>query len=237
MYTLLGIDTILRITAALLLLFVGVPALARPRPRELDRLEWFWWCAAAGITLLTLVGQVLTLVNSFSALTLCAVILTLVLLVRARVSGVRPLTLLQQLYRRVVLISLNVLEGRVNVRRRLRRARRNAGRRLSAAFATGTSRWHAAAWTGVVTLAAAVRFYRPFVTANLGFSDTYVHLYLMRLLEQGRQVDPAWGPYPRGMHFLLTSIHELTNVDLILLMNFFGAVSGVLITLAVADAA
>ena len=79
-----------------------------------------------------------------------------------------------------------------------------------------------------MALAAAVRFYRPFITANLGFSDTYVHLYLMRLLEQGRQVDPAWGPYPRGMHFLLAAIRELTNVDVILLMNFFGPVAGVL---------
>ena len=237
MYTLLGIDAVLRITAALLLLFVAVPALARPRPKALDRLEWFWWCAAAGITLLTLIGQILTLVNAFSALTLSAVIAALVLLVRARVSGVRPLLLLQQLYRRIVLTSLNVLERRVNVPRRLRRARRNVRRRLASIFATTTARWHAAAWAGIVALAAAVRFYRPFVTANLGFSDTYVHLYLMRLLEQGRQVDPAWGPYPRGMHFLLATIHELTNVDLILLMNFFGPVSGVLMTLAVADAA
>ena len=50
MYALLGIDTVLRITAALLFRFVAVPALARSRPAELERLEWFWWCAAACIT-------------------------------------------------------------------------------------------------------------------------------------------------------------------------------------------
>jgi hypothetical protein len=85
-----------------------------------------------------------------------------------------------------------------------------------------------------VAAACVTRFYRPFATANLGFSDTYVHLYLMRLLDEGRQVDPAWGPYPRGMHFLLLPIERLTNVEPILLMNFFGACSGVLLTLAAA---
>ena len=42
MYTLLGIDAVLRITAALLFVSVAVPALARRRPAELDRMEWFW---------------------------------------------------------------------------------------------------------------------------------------------------------------------------------------------------
>lgn len=237
MYTLYGIDAILRITAALLVLFVAVPALARPRPRDLDRLEWFWWCAACGTVLLTLVGQILTLANIFSALTLLLAIAALIVIVRAKVSGVRPLSLVQRAYRVVVLMSLNVLERRVNLPRRLRRFRRHAARWLAQTFESKSSRWHAAGWIGVVLIAAIARFYRPFVTANLGFSDTYVHLYLMRLLEEGRQVDPAWGPYPRGMHFLLGTIHELTNVDLILLMNFFGPVSGVLMTLAVADAA
>jgi len=39
------------------------------------------------------------------------------------------------------------------------------------------------------------------------------------------------------MHFVLMAIHHLTNVDEILLMNFFGAFVGVLMTLAVADTA
>jgi hypothetical protein len=234
MYILYGIDAVLRITAAILLLFVAVPALARKRPAELDRLQWFWWCFAAGLTMLTITGQVLTLLNVFNTATLLLAIAVLVLMVRSRVTGRAMTTILHDAYRTVVLFSLNVLERRINLRRRLKRAFRRSvvtaapGRRLAAS---------AAATTLVVAVAAALRLYRPFVTANLGFSDTYVHLYLFRLLEQGRQVDPAWGPYPRGMHFLLYSIHELTNVDPILLMNFFGAIAGVLMTLAVADTA
>jgi hypothetical protein len=59
----------------------------------------------------------------------------------------------------------------------------------------------------------------------------------MHLLDAGRQVDPAWGPYPLGMHFLLLAVERLTNVDPILLLNFFGAFAGVLIALSVADTA
>jgi len=235
MYTLLGIDAVLRITAALLFLFVAVPALARRRPTELDRLEWFWWCFGAGITFLTITGQILSLPNVFSSATLLFVIAITVLLVRANVTGRSVPLILQDGYRNVVRFSLNALEGRVNVRRRIARAIRRARARL--ARAAETSRWPIAGWSALIALAATMRLYRPFATANLGFSDTYVHLYLLRLLQDGRQVDPAWGPYPRGMHFLLLAIHELTNVDPILLMNFFGAIIGVLITLAVADAA
>ncbi len=230
MYTLLGIDAVLRITAALVLLFLVVPRLARKRPAELDRLEWFWWCLAAGITLLTLGGQLLTLLNIYSSLTLVLAIAALVLAVRARVTGRSPAGQLRDLYRTVVVSALNVIEGRVNVRRRMRRVLRRTRSRF------GFS-WQIAAWSSLVAVAAAIRLYRPFATANLGFSDTYVHLYLIRLLEQGKQVDPAWGPYPRGMHFLLMAIRDLTNVDSILLLNFFGPIVGVLMTLAVADAA
>ncbi len=230
MYTLLGIDAVLRITAALLLLFMAVPRLARRRPAELDRMEWFWWCFAAGVTALTLAGQLFTLLNIYSTLTLLLAIAALVLVVRARVTGRKPTAQLHDLYRNIILFSLNVLEGRVNVRRRIRRGVRRLSRRFHIARS-------ALGWIALILIAAAIRLYRPFATANLGFSDTYVHLYLMRLLEQGLQVDPAWGPYPRGMHFLLAAIRELTNVDPILLMNFFGAIVGVLMTLAVADAA
>ncbi|HUR79931.1 MAG TPA: hypothetical protein VM733_04155, partial [Thermoanaerobaculia bacterium] len=235
MYTLLGIDAVLRITAALLVLFVGVPALARRRPESLDRMQWFWWCAAAMIAGLTITGQLLTLLNIFNTLTLLLVLGTFVIVVRARRSGRSVSALLLDWYRNAVRFSLHTLEGRVNVRRRIRRAWRRA--RTSMRTADRTTRAQVIAWTLLVLVAAALRFYRPFITANLGFSDTYVHLYLMRLLEQGRQVDPAWGPYPRGMHFLLMSIRELTNVDVILLMNFFGPVSGVLMSLAAADTA
>jgi hypothetical protein len=230
MYELLGIDAVLRITFALVLLFVIVPRLARKKPPELDALEWFWWCLAAGVTALTLAGQLFTLLNIYSTITLLLAAAALVVIVRSRVSGHRPAALLHDLYRNAMLSTLNVLEGRVNVRRRIRRALRRTWPRLR--FSPGI-----AGWIALIAIAAAVRLYRPFVTANLGFSDTYVHLYLVRLLEQGKQIDPAWGPYPRGMHFLLMAIRELTNVDAILLMNFFGGIAGVLITMAVADTA
>jgi hypothetical protein len=228
MYALLGIDALLRITAAMAFLFIAIPAMARRRPAELDRLQWFWWCFAAGVTLLTLTGQLFTLLNIVSAATLLLVAAMVIVLTRARVSAQSPATLLHRWYRTVVLAALNVLERRVNLRRRIRRA----WRRAHVAW-----RWSVAGWLALIAIAAAFRLVRPFATPNFGFSDTYAHLYLLRLLEQGRQVDAAWGPYPRGMHFLLLAIHELTNVDEILLMNFFGSVVGVLIVLSVADAA
>lgn len=235
MYILLGIDAVLRITAALLLLFVGVPALARRRPAALDPMQWFWWCAAAAVTGITITGQILTLLNIFDTVTLLLLFTALVVLVRAHLSHRSVGTLLRDWYRNAVRFSLHALEGRVNLRRWIRRAMRRS-RTRSASVEHG-GRGHTIAWSLLVAVAAALRFYRPFATANLGYSDTYVHLYLMRLLEQGQQVDPAWGPYPRGMHFLLMAIRELTNVDTILLMNFFGPAVGVLITLAVADTA
>ncbi|HEX8169081.1 MAG TPA: hypothetical protein VF824_00915 [Thermoanaerobaculia bacterium] len=237
MYALLGIDAVLRITAALLLLFVAVPRLARRRPEELDRMQWFWWCFAGGTTLLTIAGQLFTLAHLFSAATLLLAIAALIVLVRAKTGGRNVGAVVHDLYRGVVLFSLNVLEGRVNVRRRVRRARRRLRDWVAVTFASPVAKWSAAGWAALVAVAATLRYYRPFATANLGFSDTYVHLYLIRLLQQGKQVDPAWGPYPRGMHFLLLAIHDLTNVDPILLMNFFGATVGVLMTLAVADTA
>ncbi len=235
MYALLGIDAVLRITAALLFLFVAVPAMARRRPAELDRMQWFWWCSAATVIGVTILGQMLTLLNVFSAATLLLAIGVLIVFVRARRSARTPAAVLRDWYRRAVLISLHMLEGRVNIRRRIHRARRRL--RESFACVSTRTRVQVAAWSTLVVTAAAFRLYRPFATANLGFSDTYVHLYLVRLLEQGRQVDPAWGPYPRGMHFLLMAVRDLTNIDPILLMNFFGAIVGVLMTLAVADAA
>jgi hypothetical protein len=233
MYALLGIDAVLRITVALLLLFVAVPAMARRRPEAFDRMQWFWWCAAATTVGLTIAGQLLTLLNIFGTLTLLLLLGALVVFVRAHRSGRRPAALLRDAYRDAVRFALHTLEGRVSLRRRLRRM----WRRTSARRGRAEARPAFFAWGALIAAAAALRFYRPFVTANLGFSDTYVHLYLMRLLEQGRQVDPAWGPYPRGMHFLLMAIRELTNVDAILLMNFFGPAAGVLMTLAVADTA
>ena len=229
MYTLYAIDTVLRISAALLVLFLIVPALAWRRPESLSRMEWFWWNLGAGITLLTLAGQLFTLLNVAGTLTYLALFATIIVLGRARAAGLPPLRWLSETYRAAVLFALRRLDG---VRSplplfaaRLRASGWREHRGTILTFAT----------VGVV--AAITRFYRAFATANLGFSDTFVHLYLMRLLDEGRQVDPAWGPYPRGMHFLLLAIQRLTNVDAILLLNFFGAFAGVLIVIAVADTA
>jgi hypothetical protein len=149
----------------------------------------------------------------------------------------RPAALLRRWRDVAFLALLNVLERRVSVGRRFRHYVRGVRSAIDQKFAHAGVRATALTWTLIAVVAAAFRFYRPMVTANLGYSDTYVHLYLVKLLQDGRQVDPAWGPYPRGMHFLLLALKQLTNVDEILLLNFFGAFVGVLITLAVADAA
>ncbi|HEV7767599.1 MAG TPA: hypothetical protein VGQ76_21540 [Thermoanaerobaculia bacterium] len=235
MYTLFAIDTVLRISAALVLLFIVVPALAWPRPASFSRTEWFWWNLGAGITILTLAGQLFTLLNIAGPLSYLALFLTIIVLGRARAAGVRPLHWIAESYRATVLFALHVLDGRGGLRERFSNFRRDLTRRISATLSRHRGAFAALAITGVA--AAIVRFYRPFATANLGFSDTYAHLYLMRLLDEGRQLDPQWGPYPHGMHFLLLAIQRLTNVDPILLMNFFGAFVGVLIALAVADTA
>ncbi|HKR66719.1 MAG TPA: hypothetical protein VJZ00_23530 [Thermoanaerobaculia bacterium] len=235
MYWLYGIDTVLRITAATVFLFVCVPALAWPRPESFTRLDWFFWNLGVGLTLLTLAGQLFTLFNIASALTYIVLFAAVIVVCRARRANAPPLRWIRDAYRETVLFALHVLDGRANLRRRsvdaLRRFTQNARATLHA------HQRGALAWSAIVLAAALTRFYRPFATANLGFSDTYVHLYLMRLLDAGRQVDPAWGPYPRGMHFLLLPIERLTNVEPILLMNFFGAFSGVLLTLSAAYAA
>ncbi len=225
MYWLYGIDTVLRITAALLLLFVGIPALAWPRPASFTRLDWFFWNLGVGITLLTLAGQLFTLLNIAAAVTYLLLFAAIVVLCRAKRAGQPPLRWLRDAYRDAVLYGLRILDqGRQAILPVRRWAKPDLREHRNSILA----------WTAIVVTAAFTRFYRPFATANLGFSDTYVHLYLMRLLDQGRQVDPAWGPYPRGMHFLLLPIERLTNVDAILLMNFFGAFSGVLLTLSAA---
>jgi len=85
----------------------------------------------------------------------------------------------------------------------LSRQRRLTMRRTIAALHQKTKskivRWQIAGWVALTSIAAGLRLYRPLASANLGFSDTYVHLYFLKLLEDGRQVDPQWGPYPHGM--------------------------------------
>lgn len=222
MYALLGIDTVLRITLALAFLAIAVPALAWRLPRTLEE---FWWNFAAVVVVLTLAGQIFTLLHIAGTLTYLTLIAAIVIACRARRQHVSPIAYIASSYRALVLASLRLLDGRLSIRRRIRRGWRRAHFTFQPI------------WIAVIAVAAAFRLYRPFATANLGFSDTYVHLYLMRLLDAGRQIDPAWGPYPRGMHFLLLAIQRLTNTDEILLMNFFGAFSGILMTLAAAYAA
>src|SRR5258708_11426694 len=230
MYWLLGIDTVLRSGGARAVLFGVVPALAGRRPASLGRMEWFWWNLGVGLTLLTLAGQLFTLLNIAGSLTYAILLAAIIIFGRARRRGVGPARLIADGYRAAVLLMLNVVDGRIDLRARVTNAMQALVQRVAAYLRDRSL----AVWSAIVAIAAITRFYRPFATANLGFSDTYVHLYLMRLLDEGRQVDPAWGPYPRGMHFLLLAIERLTNVDTILLMNFFGAFIGVLITLSVA---
>jgi hypothetical protein len=235
MYTLMAIDTVLRIAAALVLMFIVVPALAWPRPASFSRAEWFWWNLGSGIAILTLAGQLFTLLNIAGWLSYLVLFAAIIVFGRARRAGVPPLRWLADSYRASLLVALQMLDGRSGLRQRIAASMRERRQRIAATLAEHRGAFLALTITGVV--AAIVRFYRPFATANLGFPDTYGHLYLMHLLDEGRQVDPAWGPYPLGMHFVLLAIERLTNVDPILLMNFFGAFAGMLIALSVADTA
>jgi hypothetical protein len=236
-YWLYAVDAVVRIVAAVAFLFIAVPWLAKQERHDVPFLTRFFWNAGAGIALITLCGHVLSLGNLFSPVTLLLGIAVVILWGRARGRGVSPWTLARRLAEDVFLAILNIVERRVNVRRRIRRAYRRLVASIRAKLERPLARLEVAGWTLLILVAAAFRLYRPFASANLGFADTYGHLYLLKLLADGRQVDPEFGPYPRGLHFLLMAIRQLTNVDEILLMNVFGAIAGVLIALAVADTA
>ena len=235
MYVLMSIDAVARIAVAMAIMFVIVPLLAWPRRQSVSILEWFFWNLGVGIALLTLIGQILSIARLFSLPTLLLLAAVIIVIGRAASQKVAPWILVRQASEKAFLVVLNIFDGRINLRRRaMRRIRRGRAalrnipsRRMSLILA----------WCALAAIAGAFRFYRPLLSANLGFSDTYVHLYLLKLLEEGQQVDPAWGPYPRGMHFLLLAIDRLTNSDDILLMNFFGPFVGVLMTLGVAACA
>lgn len=235
MYWLMSLNAVVRIAFGLMLLFVVIPALAAPRTRSGTLLERFFWNFGVGIIVITLFGQILSLANLFSLLTVVLGAVLIILVGRSSSREQSPWHVAKSWLESSVLAVLNMFDGRVHVFRRVRRTYRRFIGRIREKTATPSARWQIAAWTSLGAIAAALRFYRPLASANLGFSDTYVHLYLVKLLEQGAQVDPDWGPYPRGMHFLLLTLHYLTNVDQILLMNFFGAFMGVLMTLAVAE--
>lgn len=237
MYWLMSMDAVIRIAVAMALLFVVIPALAWPRRNTSTWLEWFFWNLGIGIAILTLSGQILALAGLNSPLTILLVAVLIVLFARSAHRGVPIRAFVKQAAERTFLGLLNTFDGRVNVRRRLRRTWRRAITRLREATRSRLTRMQIAGWVALTAIAAGFRLYRPLASANLGFSDTYVHLYVLKLLEDGRQVDPEWGPYPRGMHFLLLAVQQLTNVDEILLLNFFGAFVGVVMVLGVADAA
>ena len=237
MYWLYSIDALVRIVFAFVLLFIVVPVLAKEKPRHETFLTRFFWNFGAGIMLITVAGQILTLGSLFSPLTVALGCALVVLAGRARNRGISAWSLVKRSAENSFLAFLNIFDRRVNVPRRMRRAWRRTMARLREQTAPRMVRLQIAGWTALVAVAAALRLYRPLASANLGFADTYGHLYIVKLLREGRQVDPQYGPYPTGMHFLLTAIHHITNIDEILLMNFFGPVIGVLITLAVADTA
>src|SRR5438552_1364256 len=132
MYWLLGIDTVLRIAAAMALLFVIVPALAWRRPPSFGRMEWFWWNLGAGLTLLTLAGQLFTLLNIAGSLTYAILLAAIVIFGRARRRNVGSLQLIADGYRAAVLLALNVVDGRVDLRARFTSAMRNIGPRIAA---------------------------------------------------------------------------------------------------------
>lgn len=237
MYWLMSVDAIIRIAFAMAFLFVIVPALAWPQRTTATFLERLFWNLGVGITLLTLVGQILTLANLFSFATLLLVILLIILFSRSTYRGVPLWMLVRRSSETTFLALLNIFDRRVNVPRRIRRWYRRTSTALRQKTQSRAVRLQIAGWVALTAIAAGFRLYRPLASANLGYSDTYVHLYLVKLLEEGQQVDPQWGPYPRGLHFLLMAIHHLTNVDEILLMNYFGVFVGILMTLAVADTA
>lgn len=237
LYWLMSMDAILRIAFAMAFLFVIVPALAGRRHQASSWLEGFFWNVGLVVALITVVGQLLSLVRLFSMLTLLLAATVVILLGQSSSRGISPLALMRQTAETIFLAFLNIFDRRVDVPRRIRRWYRRTITAIHQKTLSPAVRLQLAGWTALTAVAAGFRLYRPLASANLGFSDTYVHLYLLKLLEEGRQVDPQWGPYPRGLHFLLLAIHQMSNVDPILLMNFFGAFVGVLMTLAVADTA
>ena len=233
-YFLQGLDTTLRIAVAGGVFLFVVPSLLWPAPRGTPLVERVFWSLALGIVVLTGVGQLLCLPNAYSLPTLGLALLAVGLAIRWRRSGERPGPLLSRARDLFVVSLLNLVDGRVNVRRRLRRRFRRLRLRLAEAARTPDAVAWASAWALLGAVALGLRAYRPFASLDLGLSDSYVHLYWLKLLEIGRQVDPSWGPYPRGLHFVLLAIRSLTNVDAVLLVNFFGAFVGTLMVAATA---
>jgi len=236
-YLLLASDAIFRILLAFLFFFVLVPRWIVPADRAREVLERLWWNLGLGIIALTLIGQILTFFRIYSLATLLLSIGLAVLVSRSVRKGVSLPKLIREDYTELIVTGFNILDRRINVPRRLRRWLRRSWHRMRSHYAEVPNRWKTLRWGLLILVAAGFRFYRPLLGLDLGLSDAYVHLYWLKLLETGHQVDASWGPYPRGMHFVLMAFRVLTNVDDVLLVNFFGAFVGVLMVVAVANVA
>lgn len=236
-YLLSSLDAIVRILIGFAVFFVFVPRWIFPAHADKGILERLWWNLGVGITALVLIGQFLTLFKLYSILTL-ALCLGLAVLVSQAIRKRTPVfALVNAAYTRLIVTAFHILDGKINLPRRFRRWIRSTQRYVTETFSDRSTRLRMIAWTLLTIIAAGFRFYRPLLDLDLGLSDAYVHLYWLKLLEIDQQVDPAWGPYPRGLHFVLLAIRTLTNVDDALLVNFFGAFVGVLMVLSVADVA
>ena len=234
-YFFMGIDTVIRIGAALWFLFVLIPRLALPPRPEAFVLERFWWNFGVGTITLVFIGQLLSLGNLYTLPTLLLALLLLIVAAQCIQNRESPLRLIRRIRDLAVVTAFNILDRRVNLRRRARLGLRRLRKRALSKIDSPAGASRVIGWTILTVTAAGLRFYRPFSSLDFGASDPYVHLHWLKILELGKQVDLSWGPYPRGLHFVLLAIVKLTNIDQVLLMNFFGAFIGVLITLSVAD--
>ena len=121
MYWLMSINALVRIALGMALLFVVIPRLALPQRRSATTIERFFWNFGVGTILITLVGQILSLANLFSPATLLLAACFLILTARSAVRGESPWRVFRRSFENSMLGLLNVFEGRVNVRRRIRR--------------------------------------------------------------------------------------------------------------------
>src|SRR5688572_14672369 len=115
MYWAMSIDALVRIALAMALLFVVIPFVAWPRRHGDGKLQRFFWNFGVGTALITLTGQFLTLGRLFSFLTFVLLLLTVILVCRARYRGVTPWSMLKQASENSFLAVLNVFDKRVNL--------------------------------------------------------------------------------------------------------------------------
>src|SRR3569832_219559 len=110
MYWLMSIDAVVRIAFALVFLFIIVPALAKPRSRATTFLEKFFWNFGVGIAVITLAGQLFTLVNLFTFFTIALTAVAVILIGRATDRGVSALQLMREWGDTIFLALLNIFD-------------------------------------------------------------------------------------------------------------------------------